>query len=247
MTTIAAPEPAAGEISRPFDRRERRRRAADIFAIAFCIAIMAGFVEGLHAWVKSEVFGHLIFLPAGYFWMSPLALLALFAAPSLILAAIAWRAERADVAAFSVTVFSIIAWLDLLTLVPGIQIWAWIIAAAGLSAVTGRFFQSRRSACLRVARRSALWLLAPLAILPPLQQYVAMSREAKDIASLPAVGIRYETARLTGIAGRPPSLLDPPAGCRFRDRCPLASEECAVEPPFAEVAPGHSVACWKAA
>jgi peptide/nickel transport system ATP-binding protein len=67
------------------------------------------------------------------------------------------------------------------------------------------------------------------------------------LASLPAVGIRYETARLTGIAGRPPSLLDPPAGCRFRDRCPLASEECAVEPPFAEVAAGHSVACWKAA
>jgi peptide/nickel transport system ATP-binding protein len=66
------------------------------------------------------------------------------------------------------------------------------------------------------------------------------------LASLPAVGIRYETARLTGIAGRPPSLLDPPAGCRFRDRCPLASEECAVEPQFAEVAAGHSVACWKA-
>jgi peptide/nickel transport system ATP-binding protein len=67
------------------------------------------------------------------------------------------------------------------------------------------------------------------------------------LASLPAVGIRYETARLAGIAGRPPSLLAPPAGCRFRDRCPLASEECAVEPPFADVAAGHSVACWKAA
>jgi peptide/nickel transport system ATP-binding protein len=66
------------------------------------------------------------------------------------------------------------------------------------------------------------------------------------IASLPAVGIRYETARLTGIAGRPPPLLDPPGGCRFRDRCPLAAEECAVEPPFVEVANGHSVACWKA-
>jgi peptide/nickel transport system ATP-binding protein len=67
------------------------------------------------------------------------------------------------------------------------------------------------------------------------------------IASLPAVGLRYETARLTGIAGRPPSLLDPPGGCRFRDRCPLASDECAVEPPFEAIAPGHSVACWKAA
>jgi peptide/nickel transport system ATP-binding protein len=66
------------------------------------------------------------------------------------------------------------------------------------------------------------------------------------ISSLPAVGIRYETARLSGIAGRPPRLLDPPAGCRFRDRCPLAAAECAVEPPLVEVAAGHTVACWKA-
>jgi peptide/nickel transport system ATP-binding protein len=67
------------------------------------------------------------------------------------------------------------------------------------------------------------------------------------LASLPAVGIRYETERLSGIAGRPPSLLEPPAGCRFRDRCPLASDECGVEPPLVEIADGHTVACWKVA
>ncbi|MEV4165090.1 ABC transporter ATP-binding protein [Nonomuraea dietziae] len=66
------------------------------------------------------------------------------------------------------------------------------------------------------------------------------------ISSLPEVGVRYEERRLQGIPGRPPSLLDPPKGCRFRSRCPLAFERCAEEPPFAEVAPGHSVACWKA-
>ena len=67
------------------------------------------------------------------------------------------------------------------------------------------------------------------------------------IASLPEVGVRFEERRLTGIAGRPPSLLRPPTGCRFRARCPLATEECAQEPPFVELAPGRHAACWKVA
>ncbi|MEU6710251.1 ABC transporter ATP-binding protein [Nonomuraea sp. NPDC046802] len=64
--------------------------------------------------------------------------------------------------------------------------------------------------------------------------------------SLPEVGVRYADRRLEGIAGSPPSLLDPPAGCRFRERCPIAGEECAQDPPVTELAPDHHVACWKA-
>jgi peptide/nickel transport system ATP-binding protein len=67
------------------------------------------------------------------------------------------------------------------------------------------------------------------------------------LASLPEVGVRFEEQRLTGIGGRPPSLLDPPQGCRFRARCPLAIEQCAEEPPFTEIAPGRWAACWRAA
>jgi peptide/nickel transport system ATP-binding protein len=67
------------------------------------------------------------------------------------------------------------------------------------------------------------------------------------LASLPEVGVRFAEKRLRGIPGRPPSLLDPPAGCRFAARCPLASPACAAEPPFTSVAAGHSSACWKAA
>jgi peptide/nickel transport system ATP-binding protein len=66
------------------------------------------------------------------------------------------------------------------------------------------------------------------------------------ISSLPEVGVRYEDKRLTGIPGKPPSLVDPPKGCRFRDRCPLAFDKCAEEPPYVEVRPDHFVACWKA-
>jgi peptide/nickel transport system ATP-binding protein len=65
------------------------------------------------------------------------------------------------------------------------------------------------------------------------------------ISSLPEVGVRFEERRLAGIPGRPPSLLDPPEGCRFRDRCPLADEGCLEQPPLIEIEPGHQVACWK--
>ena len=66
------------------------------------------------------------------------------------------------------------------------------------------------------------------------------------ISALPEVGVRYDGKRLTGIAGSPPSLRPPPSGCRFRARCPVAFDKCAEQPPFTEVAPGHSVACWRA-
>jgi peptide/nickel transport system ATP-binding protein len=65
------------------------------------------------------------------------------------------------------------------------------------------------------------------------------------LASLPVVGMRYEKTTLTGIPGRPPTLLHPPAGCRFAERCPFATRRCAEQPPFQELRPGHSVACWK--
>jgi peptide/nickel transport system ATP-binding protein len=61
------------------------------------------------------------------------------------------------------------------------------------------------------------------------------------IASLPRIG--DDTPR-KALEGSPPSLADPPHGCRFHPRCPLAMDICRTAvPKMVEEEPGHHVAC----
>jgi len=55
-----------------------------------------------------------------------------------------------------------------------------------------------------------------------------------------------EISRLTSIPGNIPDMIDPPTGCRFHPRCPLADNRCArQEPPaFLQVSGGYSK-CWR--
>jgi peptide/nickel transport system ATP-binding protein len=62
------------------------------------------------------------------------------------------------------------------------------------------------------------------------------------IASLPRIG---DDAPRKGLEGAPPNLADPPPGCRFHPRCPLAMEVCSRSvPAMIETAPGRRVACF---
>jgi peptide/nickel transport system ATP-binding protein len=64
------------------------------------------------------------------------------------------------------------------------------------------------------------------------------------MASVPTIDAEPKPPAL---AGEVPSAVRPPVGCRFRTRCPLATQECeATEPSMRQIGPDHFVACHHA-
>jgi peptide/nickel transport system ATP-binding protein/oligopeptide transport system ATP-binding protein len=64
------------------------------------------------------------------------------------------------------------------------------------------------------------------------------------MSAIPIPNPRLKRQRII-LKGDVPSPLNPPKGCRFHPRCPLAMERCAQEEPvFKEASPEHWVACW---
>lgn len=61
------------------------------------------------------------------------------------------------------------------------------------------------------------------------------------IAAVPR--LRSKEKKIHFVKGSPPSLLNPPAGCRFYARCPHAMDACKKDPPEFKTATGY-VRCW---
>ena len=63
------------------------------------------------------------------------------------------------------------------------------------------------------------------------------------LSAVPALDPARRTQRAP-LSGDPPNPIDPPSGCRFRDRCPMAQAVCAARAPtMRQSSPGHWAAC----
>ena len=62
------------------------------------------------------------------------------------------------------------------------------------------------------------------------------------LAAVPLIGARRISQDFR-LAGEPPNPRDVPSGCRFRTRCPLAEDRCAVDEPALRLVDGRAVAC----
>jgi oligopeptide/dipeptide ABC transporter ATP-binding protein len=80
------------------------------------------------------------------------------------------------------------------------------------------------------------WSDAGRFYLEPLHPYSKML-----MASVPTL---HEDRELSFIPGQPPSLINPPTGCRFKDRCPMRFEKCDEAPPMFDTDDGRKVRCW---
>jgi peptide/nickel transport system ATP-binding protein len=63
------------------------------------------------------------------------------------------------------------------------------------------------------------------------------------LSAIPVPDPKAKSDRII-LKGDVPTSRNPPSGCRFRTRCPLAIDDCArIDPELREISPQHSVAC----
>ena len=98
----------------------------------------------------------------------------------------------------------------------------------------------------QTADRVGVMYLGQIVELAPRALLFSAPQHPYTVSLLSAVPVPEPAPRRSRILlpGEPPSPVEPPSGCPFHPRCPIARPRCAQdEPPLAEIAPSHRVAC----
>jgi peptide/nickel transport system ATP-binding protein len=97
-----------------------------------------------------------------------------------------------------------------------------------------------------ICDRIAIMYLGKFAEIGPLKDVYEHHGHPYTRALLEAVPVPDPRFRRTETmpSGEIPNAIDPPSGCRFHPRCPIARPNCAEEvPPLRELRPQHFIAC----
>jgi oligopeptide/dipeptide ABC transporter ATP-binding protein len=100
-----------------------------------------------------------------------------------------------------------------------------------------------------MAERVAVMYLGQIVETADRDDLFTRARHPYTLALLAAATPKRLTGEQDTVASEPPSPVNPPPGCRFHPRCPLATDECrTVTPELVEIAPRHEVRChhWEA-
>jgi oligopeptide/dipeptide ABC transporter ATP-binding protein len=112
--------------------------------------------------------------------------------------------------------------------------------------LTYLFIAHNLAVVAHISDRIGVMYLGKMVEVAPTAQLMSEPRHPYAKALLSAIPVPDRRLRRERIIlrGEVPSPLNPPSGCRFRTRCPIAQELCArEEPSLREVAPGQFAAC----
>ena len=117
--------------------------------------------------------------------------------------------------------------------------------------LTYLFIAHDLGALMHISHRVAVMYLGRVVEIAPKAELFRNPRHAYTRALLSAIPVPDPKAEKRRqrivLRGDIPSPADPPAGCRFHTRCPVASDQCRTSTPtWQQIGPDHQSACWRA-